>query len=87
MPNYICVTCGVQFATTPEPPQHCPICQDPRQYVNPKGQTWTTLEEIRQAHSNVFKCIWFDRVVVSEAKTAVARSADRYLQAISQGIS
>ncbi|MCI0423260.1 MAG: MBL fold metallo-hydrolase [Acidobacteria bacterium] len=55
MPNYMCATCGVQFASTLEPPQHCPICEDPRQYVNPNGQNWTTLEELRQTHSNVFK--------------------------------
>jgi hypothetical protein len=30
---------------------------------------------------------WFDRVIASDAKTAVARSAARYLQAITEGIS
>lgn len=55
MPNYICSTCGTQFAATIEPPEHCPICEDPRQYVNPEGQTWTTLEDLRTTHSNAFR--------------------------------
>ena len=41
---YLCVTCGTQFAETPKPPEHCPICEDERQYVGPDGQEWTTLE-------------------------------------------
>ncbi len=55
MANYICTTCGVQFAATPEPPPHCPICEDERQYVNPNGQAWTTLADLRQTHANVFR--------------------------------
>jgi glyoxylase-like metal-dependent hydrolase (beta-lactamase superfamily II) len=55
MPNYICITCGTQYPATAEPPGHCPICEDPRQYINPKGQSWTTLEELRQTRSNAFK--------------------------------
>jgi glyoxylase-like metal-dependent hydrolase (beta-lactamase superfamily II) len=55
MPNYICVTCGVQSAPTETPPDGCPICQDERQYVNPNGQTWTTLETLRADHHNLIK--------------------------------
>jgi Metallo-beta-lactamase superfamily len=40
----------VQFAPTSQPPQHCPICEDERQYVGWSGQQWTTLEELRQKH-------------------------------------
>jgi glyoxylase-like metal-dependent hydrolase (beta-lactamase superfamily II) len=47
MPYYICLTCGTQFAQSDQPPAHCPICEDERQYVNHNGQTWTTLEELR----------------------------------------
>jgi glyoxylase-like metal-dependent hydrolase (beta-lactamase superfamily II) len=47
MPYYICVTCGTQYPESAQPPAHCPICEDERQYVNPNGQTWTTLEELR----------------------------------------
>lgn len=46
MPAYLCVTCGVQFAPTPQPPVSCPICQDERQYVRRGGQSWTTSEEL-----------------------------------------
>jgi hypothetical protein len=46
----ICVTCGVQFAE--RSPSRCPICEDPRQYVPESGQAWTTLEALREAHSN-----------------------------------
>ena len=53
MPNYICVTCGNQHAESSEPPAHCLICEDERQYVNPKGQTWTTLDEMKGVHHNV----------------------------------
>jgi hypothetical protein len=53
MPNYICVTCGNQHAESSEPPSHCPICEDERQYVNPKGQTWTTLDELEREYHNV----------------------------------
>ncbi len=55
MPAYICVTCGVQFAPTSEPPARCPICEDERQYVHPDGQQWTTLDALRASHKNVVK--------------------------------
>ncbi len=37
--HYICVTCGTQFAATPAAPEHCPICEDERQYIGPAGAT------------------------------------------------
>ncbi len=46
MTNYICRTCGVQFAESIEPPSECPICLDPRQYVGWEGQRWTSMEEL-----------------------------------------
>lgn len=55
MTNYICVTCGVQFAVTDEPPQLCPICQDERQYVNWNGQQWTTLADLQKNYQTVIK--------------------------------
>ena len=33
----------------------CPICEDERQYVNPDGQKWTTLEDLRASHKNRIK--------------------------------
>jgi len=47
----ICITCGTQFAETPDWPRVCPICQDDRQYVGLSGQQWTTLDQLRQEYS------------------------------------
>lgn len=55
MTHYICVTCGTQYPETAEPPAHCPICEDERQYVGWDGQQWTTLEELRDTHHNIVK--------------------------------
>ncbi len=52
MPNFICITCGTQFAETPTPPEHCPICEDERQYVNREGQRWTILSDLQKEHRN-----------------------------------
>jgi glyoxylase-like metal-dependent hydrolase (beta-lactamase superfamily II) len=46
VPAYICKTCGVQYAPSDTPPEHCPICEDERQYVGWSGQQWTTLDEL-----------------------------------------
>jgi hypothetical protein len=45
--NYICTTCGTQYPLSTEPPLNCVICSEERQYVNPNGQSWTTLEKMR----------------------------------------
>ena len=55
MPSFICITCGVQFSPTPEPPPHCTVCQDERQYVRREGQAWTTLEALEPTHRNEIK--------------------------------
>lgn len=52
MPRFICKTCGTQFADSEQPPSRCPICMDDRQYVGWDGQEWTTLDELRTAHTN-----------------------------------
>jgi hypothetical protein len=57
MQHFICVTCGTQYPASATPPDECPICTDDRQYVNPRGQQWTTLEELRPHHCNVFRDI------------------------------
>ncbi|MCI0397293.1 MAG: MBL fold metallo-hydrolase, partial [Chloroflexi bacterium] len=57
MPNYICVTCGNQYAATEAPPLHCLICEDERQYVNPRGQSWITLDELEREHHNVVRSL------------------------------
>ena len=57
MTNYICATCGIQFEESVEPPSHCPICEDERQYVNAKGQSWTTHDELKGERHNVLKTL------------------------------
>jgi DNA-directed RNA polymerase subunit RPC12/RpoP len=52
MPAFICTACGAQFAPSEAPPARCPICEDERQYVPPRGQTWTTLPALAAAHFN-----------------------------------
>jgi hypothetical protein len=54
MEHYLCVTCGMQYPASDEPPAACPICQDDRQYVNPEGQQWTTLAEAAGRYANTF---------------------------------
>src|SRR5262249_2128488 len=49
---WLCAACGVQFAPSAGPPPACPICEDERQYVGPRGQEWTTLAELRRGHRN-----------------------------------
>ncbi|WP_369903231.1 hypothetical protein [Bacillus manliponensis] len=49
MENYVCETCGVQYAASEEVPVRCVICDEERQYVNPAGQSWTTLEKLQKS--------------------------------------
>lgn len=55
MPHYICVTCGTQYPESEQAPVHCPICEDERQYINPAGQSWMTLDKLRQHSHNVIE--------------------------------
>ena len=52
MAAWVCVTCGVQQAESSEPPVHCPICEDERQYVGWNGQQWSTMADIGRDHVN-----------------------------------
>ncbi len=54
MPAFICTTCGTQYPPADNAPAGCMICQDERQYVNPLGQSWTTLEQMGRVHRNAF---------------------------------
>ena len=47
MPVYLCVTCGAHYPESDQPPAHCLICEDERQYVNANGQQWTTQDALR----------------------------------------
>lgn len=44
----MCATCGMQYAA---PRPDCPVCLDERQYVPAGGQRWTSLAELRGAHT------------------------------------
>jgi hypothetical protein len=54
MPLFICTACGMQYPESAQPPAHCVICEEERQYVPPRGQTWTTLAALAQSHMNSF---------------------------------
>jgi hypothetical protein len=49
--NQICVACGTLYLTE-NPPAHCPICEDERQYVPVEGQQWISLAELQKNHHN-----------------------------------
>jgi hypothetical protein len=55
MPNFICMTCGTQYADSDQPPATCTICDEPRQYVKKTGQQWTTLDKLRLTNRNSLK--------------------------------
>lgn len=76
MENYICITCGTQYPASEQPPAHCPICEDERQYVNRSGQQWTTLAALRTDHHNAF--IELEphlTAIVTEPKVAIGQRA------------
>ena len=55
MTAFICTACGTQYPPSEAPPDVCLICTDERQFVPASGQSWTTLERLRNAHSNKFR--------------------------------
>ncbi|MDR6124448.1 hypothetical protein QFZ87_004045 [Bacillus sp. SLBN-46] len=46
MNKFVCTTCGTQYPDSSRPPSSCMICEEERQYVNPNGQAWTTIEKL-----------------------------------------
>jgi hypothetical protein len=52
MPNFLCITCGTQYAESDQSPAACAVCQDERQYVRVTGQNWTTLDRVRLTNRN-----------------------------------
>ncbi len=46
MLNFICTTCGTQYAESEGPPAACAICEDDRQYLKITGQQWTTHDKL-----------------------------------------
>ena len=55
MPAFICSACGTQYQPSDAPPGACLICTDERQFVPASGQSWTTLQGLRNGHSNKFR--------------------------------
>src|SRR5947209_10740023 len=55
MEAFICTACGTQYPPSDAPPQHCPICEEERQYIPPRGQTWTTLGALAAGHFNSYR--------------------------------
>jgi glyoxylase-like metal-dependent hydrolase (beta-lactamase superfamily II) len=56
MPLWICEQCGAQFPDDAAPTASCLICEDDRQFVNWKGQTWLSREQLSASH----KVVWRD---------------------------
>jgi len=57
MEHYICTTCGMQYPASEAPPSDCRICEDDRQYLNPSGQQWTTLSQMKGRYHTSFSRI------------------------------
>jgi hypothetical protein len=53
--HYLCVTCGMQYAESDEPPAQCSVCDDERQYVGWNGQQWTTLPRMQGKFKNTLR--------------------------------
>ena len=53
MSAFICTACGTRCAFRSSA-QCVLICTDERQFVPASGESWTTLEGLRDAHSNSF---------------------------------
>ncbi|CCD86251.1 conserved protein of unknown function [Bradyrhizobium sp. ORS 285] len=53
MALWTCSQCGAQFPDTPVPPAHCAVCEDERQYVNWKGQSFLSRDELATRHQVV----------------------------------
>ncbi|KAH6657161.1 beta-lactamase-like protein [Truncatella angustata] len=76
----VCSTCGTQFPTIDRSSlKTCFICDDPRQYTPPSGQSFTTLAALRGKHKNVFHPLpsapeTFTSIV-SEPKLAIGQRA------------
>lgn len=54
MSGFVCETCGTLFPESPAPPPRCPICEDERQFVGPRGQVWLPLAELARFHRNAW---------------------------------
>jgi hypothetical protein len=55
MPSFICTACGTQYPESDLAPTLCRICEEERQYVPPRGQSWTTLPALAASHMNSYR--------------------------------
>src|SRR5215475_7057493 len=55
MEAFICTACGTQYTPSEVAPRECVICEEERQYVPPRGQTWTTLAALTAGHFNSYR--------------------------------
>jgi hypothetical protein len=55
MHAFICTACGTQYPPSDGPPRQCAICEEERQYVPPRGQSWTTLAQLAAGHFNAYR--------------------------------
>jgi hypothetical protein len=73
---WICETCGTQHPPSAQPPAHCPICEDERQYVGHDGQRWTTMAELAGSHRNRIEPLEPGLLgIVTEPKFAIGERA------------
>ncbi|KAI0014977.1 beta-lactamase-like protein [Xylariomycetidae sp. FL0641] len=75
----VCTACGTQFPTVERSEvKTCFICDDPRQFTPPSGQSFTTLDALRSSHRNTFHPLSDDDrfiSVVTEPKVAIGQRA------------
>ena len=55
MDAFICTAFGTQYSPSDKAPARCEICEEERQYVPPRGQTWATPGSLATAHFNSFR--------------------------------
>src|SRR5262249_51222463 len=55
MDAFICTACGTQYAPSDAPRRKGPASAEERQYVPPRGQTWTTLAALAADHFNAYR--------------------------------
>lgn len=51
MATWICDVCCNEYPESAEPPSRCLICDEPRQYVLPTGQRWSSSDSFAQTHA------------------------------------
>jgi hypothetical protein len=77
MPHFICTACGTQFAESVQAPAQCIICEEERQYVPQRGQTWTTLEALQKSHTNTFR--QYEKTIIGIGSTPTFAIGQRAL--------